>query len=206
VARRIVANSSSFGRCIVSLLLSRRVDCEGLWISSLSCRLHFWGSGIWYRYYAASSHLKVKDRVSTREFYRPITDEKRRDQGAGEREPGRDQHHCAEPGDEGLVYGALDVRLRPCLHTLRGLCRSEMGLCRLHLSANIAGQLHAVQPGVQAHGEHPVDEHAEKGHSQESRHTGNGVIHPEARPECSLSTEPSATVVSGVMASAIPTP
>jgi hypothetical protein len=81
---------------------------------------------MWCRQSAADAHLKVKDRVPTRRPDPPITDEKRRDQSAGEREPGRDQHHCAERGDEGLVYGALDMRLRTCLNTLRDLRRPEI--------------------------------------------------------------------------------
>src|ERR671921_1646279 len=105
--------------------------------SMLSCRLSFWGGGMWCLYSIAGANLKVKDRISIRGSEPPITDQERRDQSAGERESGRDEHHGAEPGDEGLVYGTLDVRLRPCVHTLRGLRRPEMGLLRLHFAANL---------------------------------------------------------------------
>src|SRR5215208_4502686 len=50
--------------------------------------------------------MKVKDRILARSPDPPVSDDKRRDQSAGERESGRDQHYYAEPGDEGLVYGA----------------------------------------------------------------------------------------------------
>src|SRR5215212_6906608 len=54
----------------------------------------------------------------------PITNQKRRNQRAGEREPTTDQHHGAEPGDEGLIYGVLDLRRRPCVHALWRLGRA----------------------------------------------------------------------------------
>src|SRR5215207_2920094 len=125
--------------------------------------------------------MKVKDRILARSPDPPVSDDKRRDQSAGERESGRDQHYYAEPGDEGLVYGALDVPRRRGLYALRGLRRPEMGLLRLHLAANLPGEVHSVQAGVQAHGEYPVYEQAENGYRQESRHAGHGVIHPRGK-------------------------
>src|SRR5919107_4132002 len=95
-------------------------------------------SPLQHLYSIAGVHLKVKDRISTRRPDPPITDDERRDQSAGERESGRDQHNGAEPGDEGLVYGALDVPRRPCIHVLRCFRGPEMDLLPLHFAANLA--------------------------------------------------------------------
>jgi hypothetical protein len=75
--------------------------------------------------------------LSTRNQRPPIVDQERRGQRAGEREPNTDQHHGSEPRDEGLIYGVLDVRRRPRVHTLRCLGRPEVGLRRLQLAADL---------------------------------------------------------------------
>src|SRR5215210_149508 len=104
--------------------------------------------------------MKVMYRILAPRPDLPISDDKRSDQSAGERESGRDQHHYAEPGDEGLVYGALYVPRRRGFYALRGLRRPEMSLLRLHLAANLPGEVHSVQAGIQAHGEQPVEKDA----------------------------------------------
>jgi hypothetical protein len=82
--------------------------------------------------------------LSTRDLYPSIIDQERRSQGAGEREPNTDYHHGSEPGDEGLVYGTLDLRRRPRVHVLWWLGCPEIGLRRLHLAADLARQVHAI--------------------------------------------------------------
>ena len=104
-----------------------------------SCRLYFWGRGMWCLYSIAAANLKVRDRMSIRGPDPLITNQKRRDQSAGEREPGRGEHHGAEPGDEGLVYGALDLHRHPGVHALWCLRRPEVGLRRLQLAEDPAG-------------------------------------------------------------------
>ena len=83
----IVINRSLRPSERASILLSGRVGGCG---SFHSCRLHIPGRGMWCRDSTDSARLKVKDRISSRGPDPPITDEKRRDQGAGEREPGGD--------------------------------------------------------------------------------------------------------------------
>src|ERR671910_2056678 len=73
----------------------------------------------------------------TRGPHSVIADQQCRGQRAGEREPYTDHHHRSEPGDEGLLYGALDLRGRPCVYTLRCLRSPEVGLRSLQLAANL---------------------------------------------------------------------
>src|ERR671912_2023619 len=143
-----------------------------------SCRLHIPGRGVWCRDSTAGARLKVKDRISSRGPDPPITDEKRRDQSAGEREPGRDEHHGAEPGDEGLVYGAFDARRRHRVYVLRRLRRPEVRLRHFQLGKDAAGQIHTFQAGVEVGGESRVDDHPEDGDSQQACHPGYGVVDP----------------------------